>query len=203
MEIFLFVSFITGVISILSPCILPVLPIFIGLNLKKRKSTEIISFVLGLFAIFIIILFATVYFTAAIYRYLNYIRVISALVLLLIGGFLLTSCSCRFPALTYKNRDNAFILGFLTSLSWAPCYSGYLISLLTLLVSSGNPAFVAANILLYCLGFGLTLLVLGYIISSMDISRFAKKTEHIQKIFAILIIIGAIYMLITALGGIL
>ena len=34
----------------------------------------------------------------------------------------------------------------------------------------------------------------------MDISRFAKKTEHIQKIFAILIIIGAIYMLITALG---
>ena len=66
-----------------------------------------------------------------------------------------------------------------------------------------NPAFVAANILLYCLGFGLTLLVLGYIISSMDISRFAKKTEHIQKIFAILIIFGAIYMLITALGGIL
>ena len=50
MEIFLFVSFITGVISILSPCILPVLPIFIGFNLKKRKSTEIISFVLGLFA---------------------------------------------------------------------------------------------------------------------------------------------------------
>lgn len=74
---------------------------------------------------------------------------------------------------------------------------------LALLVSSGNPAFVAVNILLYCLGFGLTLLVLGYIISSMDISRFAKKTEHIQKIFAILIIIGAIYMLITALGGIL
>ena len=63
MEIFLFVSFITGVISILSPCILPVLPIFIGFNLKKRKNTEIISFVLGLFAIFIIILFATVYFT--------------------------------------------------------------------------------------------------------------------------------------------
>ena len=35
MEIFLFVSFITGVISILSPCILPVLPIFIGFNLKN------------------------------------------------------------------------------------------------------------------------------------------------------------------------
>ena len=111
MEIFLFVSFITGVISILSPCILPVLPIFIGFNLKKRKSTEIISFVLGLFAIFIIILFATVYFTAAIYRYLNYIRVISALVLLLIGGFLLTSCSCRFPALIYFRIFNFFIMG--------------------------------------------------------------------------------------------
>lgn len=203
MELVLFVSFITGVISILSPCILPVLPIFIGFNLKKRKNTELVSFILGLFTIFIIILFATVYFTIIIYTYLNYIRVISGIILLLIGGFLLTSCSCKFPALTYKKRDNAFILGFLTSLSWAPCYSGYLISLLTLLVSSGNPVFVAINILIYCLGFGLTLLILGYIISNIDIARFAKKTENIQKIFAVLIIIGAIYMLITALGGIL
>lgn len=37
MEIVLAVSFITGVISILSPCILPVLPIFIGFNLKKER----------------------------------------------------------------------------------------------------------------------------------------------------------------------
>ena len=203
MEITLFISFITGVISILSPCILPVLPIFIGFNLKRRKNTELISFILGLFTIFIIILFATVYFTIAIYTYLNYVRIISAIILLLIGVFLLTSKVSKFPALTYKNRDNAFILGFLTSLSWAPCYSGYLISLLTLLVSSGNPIFVAVNILIYCLGFGLTLLVVSYIISNIDIARFTKKTENIQKIFAILIIIGAIYMLIIAIGGIL
>ena len=203
MEITLFISFIIGVISILSPCILPVLPIFIGFNLKRRKNTEIISFILGLFTIFIIILFATVYFTIAIYTYLNYVRIISAIILLLIGVFLLTSKPSKFPALTYKNRNNAFILGFLTSLSWAPCYSGYLISLLTLLVSSGNPIFVAVNILIYCLGFGLTLLVVSYIISNIDIARFTKKTENIQKIFAILIIIGAIYMLITAIGGIL
>ena len=203
MEITLFISFITGVISILSPCILPVLPIFIGFNLKRRKNTELISFILGLFTIFIIILFATVYFTIAIYKYLNYVRVISVIILLLIGVFLLTSKVSKFPALTYKNRNNAFILGFLTSLSWAPCYSGYLISLLTLLVSSGNPIFVAVNILIYCLGFGLTLLVVSYIISNIDIARFTKKTENIQKIFAILIIIGAIYMLITAIGGIL
>ena len=203
MEITLFISFITGVISILSPCILPVLPIFIGFNLKRRKNTEIISFILGLFTIFLIILFATVYFTIVIYTYLNYVRIISAIILLLIGVFLLTSKVSKFPALTYKNRDNAFILGFLTSLSWASCYSGYLISLLTLLVSSGNPIFVAVNIFIYCLGFGLTLLILGYIISKIDIVRFTKKTESIQKIFAILIIIGAIYMLIIAIGGIL
>ncbi|MDO5823322.1 cytochrome c biogenesis CcdA family protein [Methanobrevibacter sp.] len=203
MELVLFVSFFTGVISILSPCILPILPIFIGFNLKKRKNTEIISFILGLFAIFIIILFATVYFTIVIHKYLNYIRVISAVFLLLIGGFLLTDYSFNFPTLTYKNQDNAFILGFLTSLSWAPCYSGYLISLLALLVNSGNPAVVAVNILVYCLGFGLTLLVLGYALSKIDLTRFVDKSLNIQKIFAVLIIIGAVYMLITALGGVL
>lgn len=204
MEIlFLFISFITGVISILSPCILPILPIFVGFNLNKRKHMEIISFILGLFTIFVIILFATVYFTIFIYKYLNYIRILSAFVLILIAVMLLTNFSCKFPAITYKNKNNAFILGFLTSLSWAPCYSGYLISLLTLLVNSGDPITVAINILVYCVGFGLTLLIIGYVISNMDITKFTKKSLNIQKIFAILIIIGAVYMLLISLGGIL
>ncbi|WP_299526601.1 cytochrome c biogenesis CcdA family protein [uncultured Methanobrevibacter sp.] len=202
MEMFLVISFIAGVISILSPCILPILPIFIGFNLKKRKNIEIISFILGLFAIFIIVLFATVYFTILIYKYLNYIRLISAFILILIGSCLLFNISYNMPALAYKN-NNAFILGFLTSLSWAPCYSGYLISLLTVLVNSGNPISVAINILVYCIGFGLTLLILGYVISRVDVNKFAKKSLNLQKIFAILILLGAIYMLITALGGIL
>lgn len=203
MEIIPFISFLTGVLSILSPCILPVLPIVVGFNLEKRTNKEILFFVLGLFSIFIIILFITAYFTVAVYRYLNYVRVISAIILLLIGGYLLTQGNCKFLSLTYHNTDNAFILGFLTSLSWAPCYGGYLISLLSLLITSGNPVFVGLNIVIYCIGFGLTLFVLSYLISKINLSKISKKVINIQKIFACLIIIGSFYMLITSLGGIL
>jgi cytochrome c-type biogenesis protein len=88
----------------------------------------------------------------------------------------------------------SFVLGFITSVSWAPCYSAYLISLITLLVSSNSGLYAIFNILLYCLGFGLTLFALSLLISRIDLERLVSRTKYIPKIFAALIIIGAVYL---------
>lgn len=96
-----------------------------------------------------------------------------------------------------KNSDGllgSFSLGFITSISWAPCYSGYLISLITLLVSSNGGLDAILNILLYCLGFTLTLVALSFLISKINLEKLISKTKFIPKIFAILIIVGAIYL---------
>ena len=94
---------------------------------------------------------------------------------------------------------NSFILGFLTSIAWADCYGGYLVSLITLLVSSNSPLYAVGNILIYCIGFALTLLVLCLAISRIDLEKLISKASYIPKIFAVLIIIGAIYLLHTSL----
>ena len=197
MEIFPLISFLTGVISILSPCILPIIPIFVAFSLKSETKRELFSFTLGLFTVFIVIIFLTGFFTSLVYGYLFYIRILSALVLLAIGILMLFDYSIGWGAISPKNNGGAlgsFGLGLLTSISWAPCYGAYLISLIALLVSSNDAAYAAFNIFLYCLGFALTLFVLSFAISRIDLEKLISKTKFIPKIFAVLIIIGAIYL---------
>lgn len=198
MEIFPLISFFMGVISILSPCILPILPIFLAFSLKSKSTAEIISFTLGLFLIFTIIIFLTGFFTEIVYGYIVYVRYISAILLLIIGILMLFDYSFNFITVKSRNSDGivgSFTLGFLTSIAWAPCYSAYLMSLISLLLTSGDGLYAAFNIVLYSLGFGLTIFVLSFIISKINLESFVKKTNYIPKIFAVLIIIGAIYLL--------
>lgn len=199
MEIFPLISFFMGVISILSPCILPILPIFLAFSLKSKSTAEIISFTLGLFLIFTIIIFLTGFFTEMVYGYIVYVRYISAILLLIIGILMLFDYSFNFITVKSRNSDGivgSFTLGFLTSIAWAPCYSAYLMSLISLLLTSGDGLYAAFNIVLYSLGFGLTIFVLSFIISKINLESFVKKTNYIPKIFAVLIIIGAIYLLL-------
>ena len=194
MDIFPLLSFFTGVISILSPCILPILPIFVAFSLKSKTKTELVSFICGLFSIFLIIIILTGFFTAIVYHYIVYFRLIAAIILFIIGILMLFDYSFSFKSITPRNNTGSFMLGLLTSLAWAPCYSAYLISLISLLVSSNNPQYAIFNIILYCLGFAVTLFVLSFVISKIDLEKLISKTKIIPKIFAILIIIGAVYL---------
>ena len=196
------ISFFTGVISILSPCIIPTIPIIVGFSLKTKSKAEIVSFILGLFSIFTIIIFLTGFFTAILYRYIIYVRVIAAVILLIMGILMFFDYNLSLKSMDARTGGgilNSFILGFLTSIAWADCYSAYLISLITLLVSSNSPLYAVANILIYVLGFALTLLVLCLVISRINLEKLISKTSYIPKIFAILIIMGAIYLFYTSI----
>ena len=198
MEILPLISFFTGIISILSPCILPVIPLFVAFSFKSKTKREIISFILGFISIFLIIIFITGFFTSIVYAYIPYVRIMAAVLLLMIGFLMLIDYSFTFRSVTPKDNDGilgSFTLGLLTSVSWAPCYSAYLISLIALLASSSNGLYAILNLMLYCLGFALTLFVLSFMISKIDLEKLISKTKYIPKIFAVLIIISAIYLL--------
>ena len=198
MEILPLISFTTGVISILSPCILPILPIFVGVSLKSKSKTDLISFIAGLLTIFIAVIFLTGFFTTVFYTYIAHVRLISAIILLIVGILMLSDYQFSFKSISNMNRESNYLMGVITSIAWAPCYTGYLISLITLLVSSNDPAYAVLNIIIYCIGFALTLFVLSYFISKLDLEKLILKTKYIPKIFAVLVIIGAVYLLYEA-----
>lgn len=202
MEILPLISFTTGVISILSPCILPILPVFVGVSLKSKTKMELASFIGGLMTVFIIIIFLTGFFTIIVYTFIAPIRLISAILLLIIGILMLFDYQIAFKALPHSASNSNYLMGLLTSVAWAPCYTGYLISLITLLVSSGDPSYAVLNIIIYCIGFALTLFALSYIVSRIDLEKLITKTRNIPKIFAVLVIFGALYLLFEAVKGV-
>ena len=123
------------------------------------------------------------------------------MILLVIGILMLFNFSFNFKSLSVKNKEGiigSFVLGFLTSIAWAPCYSSYLISLISLLVSSSDVGYAVFNIILYVLGFALTLFLLSYFISKISIEKLVSKTKYLPKIFAILIIVGAVYLFFSS-----
>lgn len=197
MEVIPFISFFTGVISILSPCILPVIPILVAFSLKAKSKAEIISFTLGLVSIFLAIVVLTGFFTSLVYRYMFYVRILSAAVLLVIGMMMLADYSFSFSVRLPKSSGGivgSFALGLVTSVSWAPCYSAYLISLISLLVATNSGWYAVINLILYCAGFALTLFALSFLISKIDLEKLISKTRYVPKIFAVLIIVGAVYL---------
>jgi cytochrome c-type biogenesis protein len=196
MEILPLISFTTGVISVLSPCILPVLPVFLGVSLKF-ETRNLVSFVLGFISIFAAVIVLTGFFTSIIYSYIAYVRLIAAVILLTVGVMMLFDYSISLTTPMPKS-ESSFFLGLLTSIAWAPCYSGYLISLIALLVSSNNSTYAIFNLVLYCMGFALTLIVLSYLISKIDLEKLISKTSHVPKIFAVLIIFGAVYLFLDS-----
>lgn len=203
MEVLPLISFTTGVISILSPCILPILPIFVSVSLKSKSKRELFSFIGGLLTIFIVIIFLTGFFTSILYAYITPIRIISAFILLIIGILMLFDYQFTFKTINPNKNTSSYMMGVLTSVAWAPCYSGYLISLITLLISSNDPAYAVLNIIIYSLGFALTLLVLSYFISRIALERLISRTKYVPKIFAGLVIMGALYLLFESLKAML
>ncbi len=202
MEILPLISFTTGVISILSPCILPILPIFVSVSLKSKSKSNLLSFILGLLSIFVLIIFLTGFFTSIVYSYIAQIRFVSSIILLVIGILMFFDYSMGFKRLPQIKSDSIFssyMMGVLTSVAWAPCYSGYLISLITLLVRSNDPSYAVLNIVIYSIGFALTLLVISLLISKINLEKLISKTKYIPKIFSILIILGAIYLLFDSI----
>jgi len=210
MDIIPLFSFLAGIASILSPCILPIIPVLFGYFLAKKKKIEIISFILGLFSIFLIFIILTMVFTAAINHYLHYIRIIASLILITLGtGILLNKNILNISHSTYnfdssskdKNKStlklikSSYIIGILTALAWAPCYGTYLISLISFSVSTGNTFYSGVNLVIYTLGFGLSLFIIGFLISTINIQKLINNADLINKISGILIIIGGIYLL--------
>ncbi|MDO8870945.1 MAG: cytochrome c biogenesis CcdA family protein [Methanobacteriaceae archaeon] len=204
MDIVPLFSFLAGIASVLSPCVLPVIPVLIGYTLAERRKTEILAFVMGLFLIFTITIVLTILFTAAINYYLHYFRIIASIILIVMGIMIIVNKNLfKFSHVSDSNRRGvfgSFLWGILTSLAWAPCYGTYLIALITFSISTGNAFYSALNLLLYTAGFSISILVLGLLVSSANIEKLAKKANLIRKMSGILITWAGIYMIWLALA---
>ncbi len=212
------IAFFGGIISILSPCIISILPGFLaylaGLNFQeahqKKNQKKIIlaslSFCLG----YILIFSSFGLFTSGISLFLftNQILLqkIAGIILIIFGiiqtGFLKWAPIQReFKVNLYNIKSSkntyftAFIIGILFAFSWTPCYGPIIGSIFTL--SATSETFLSGIILFFFYSLGFTIPILLIALGLNKISKFL--IQH-KKLFAYLnIFIGILFIIMGLL----
>ena len=207
METGFLLSFLAGMASIISPCVLPLIPIVVGFSLLKRKNTEIVAFGLGFFLLFAIITILTAIFTAAINYYLLYFRIAAALILVIIGVLFIvdkrlfnistpTTSTISTTPDSQKGIVGSFLMGFLTCLAWSPCFGPYVVAVATYSASTGNIGYSIINMAIFAGGFSLTILIMAFLMSRIDFKAIIKYSDWVRIISGVIIALAGLYMLI-------
>jgi len=202
------VAILAGILTALSPCILPILPILIGRSLTSHRYGPV-ALVIGLIVGFAVV-GSLIGLTASWFTGLaNFFRN-AAIVLLLLAGF-----SAIFPERSYQlfsrfNLSNKlkepkrvglmgeFWLGTQLGLLWTPCAGPILGSILVLAAVKHDV--LSAFYLLIFYGLGASIPLLGFAYGGRYVSQYflglRSKTIILQKIGGLLIVISAIAILL-------
>lgn len=204
-------TFLEGFASFISPCLLPMLPIYISYfmgdkeNDNKKTIINSIGFVIGFTIVFLLMAIFASTLGIFVSKYLKYIKVIFGIIVILLGLNYMEVLNFKFlnnsKGINMKVKNLNFLksmlFGILFSISWTPCVGTFLGSAL-LLVAKGNDLLKGIILmLLYSIGLGIPFVISVILMEKLkSIFDFIKKNYGvIKKICGIVLIIMGIYIM--------
>lgn len=187
------VAFLEGIITFISPCLLPMLPIYISYFAGggERSTNKTLSGALGFVSGFTVIFMAMGALAGTIgsflQEYKGAVNVISGLVVILFGlnflGFFKLNLF-RGSSKTIHSREmgffSAMLFGIIFSLGWTPCVGAFLGSALMLASQQGHVIQGMLMLLVYSLGLGIPFLISAVLIDYLKSAfNWIKKHYHI------------------------
>jgi len=204
-------TFIEGIASFISPCLLPMVPIylsyFIGESEKKNSKAIInsIGFVLGFTIVFLILSIFASQFGFLISDNIRYIKILFGIIIILLGLNYMEVLNIKFLNKTKKKSSNlknmnflkALVFGILFSISWTPCIGTFLSSALLLIAKQQDVLKGIILILIYSIGLGIPFIISAILIEKLkNVFDFIKSHYYIiKKISGIILIILGLYMM--------
>lgn len=217
LEIGLFSSFIAGILAFISPCVLPLVPVYIGMmssraiykNKNIRSSERLylfinsLFFVMGFSIVFIALGSTATLIGRALEDYSSIISRIGGAILIIFGLHYMGLFRIKF--LNFEKRFNmpgsirsgfagSFIFGIIFSFGWIPCV-GLILSGILLLASKLDT--LAGGILLlgvFSLGLGIP-----FILASIFISFFSKFLKRLNRHLNLVSIISGVFIVLLGI----
>ena len=205
----LLIAFAAGLISFLSPCVLPLIPGYIsyisGASLdeilanKKINLLPLILFTLGFSFVFIIFGAAASYLGQVLLQNSETLRILAGLIIIvfslqLIGIININFLNFEKKIYTKKNNNIwfSFIIGMAFGFGWTPCIGPILGSILAL-ASTEETVFKAIILLsFYSLGLAIPFILSGYLMQ-----RFLMFSKNFKKNINLVTKSGGVILLIT------
>lgn len=207
-------ALIAGLVSFASPCVLPLLPGYLGYfsSIAGHSATKkwnlvgsVVLFVLGFSAVFVLL---GVAFAAAGAQFAAYhdivLRVAGALLVamgvIFLGAFPAFQQTTRLKVARRGGPVGAFLLGAVFGFGWTPCIGPTLAAVLSMSFTSGSASRGIALTVAYCLGLGLPFILAAVFTErSSKVLGFVRRHGRAIQIMggAILIIVGLV--LVTGL----
>lgn len=206
-------TFVEGIASFISPCLLPMIPIYIsyfaGKEDKKLSKTIINScgFVLGFTTIFILLAVLASSLGIIISENIKYIKILFGIIIIILGLNYMEIFNIKFLNQTKMKKVDtnnlnfikAFAFGFLFSISWTPCIGTFLSSALLMVAKQQEILKGILLMLVYSIGLGIPFIISAILIEKLkEVFNFIKKNYKIvKKISGIILIVMGIYMFIV------
>ena len=208
-----FISFLEGIITFVSPCLLPMLPIYVsyfagGGEKKTRKViTNALGFILGFTLVFIILGALAGSVGKLLINYKALINIITGLVVIFFGlNFLGVFKLNIFKGTNYSVKNLGFfsslVFGLVFSIGWTPCVGAFLGSALMLAANRGSVAEGILMLIFYSLGLGIPFFISAILIDKLKSTfTFIKKNYKIINIVSGILLIAVGILMATGLFG--
>ena len=212
------VAVVAGILSFLSPCVLPIVPPYLAYMtgvkvsaLKERQRSAVLPalfFVLGLSSVFLLMGYAASAFGRAFLQYQPMLVTVSGIFVILLGLHFLHVF--RIPLLDREARIEAgdkggtamgaYLLGLAFAFGWTPCIGPQLSMILTL--AATEPARGTTLLGVYALGLGIPFLLSAIFIErSLGLmNRLKRHMGVIERISGVLLIAVGVLLLTGWMG---
>ncbi len=212
------IAFGAGLVSFLSPCVLPLIPGYISyisgqslqeiLDSRKINLFPLILFCLGFSTVFIILGASASFLGQVLLQNSEILRIIAGLVIIIFSlqliGFLnipYLNLEKRFDAKESKNFLFPYIIGLAFGFGWTPCIGPILGSILALASIEETLSRAVMLLTLYSLGLAFPFVLSGYLIQKYLLlsKNFKKNINLISKIGGVILLMTGILILTNQL----
>lgn len=207
-------AFAAGVLSFLSPCVLPLVPSYItfitGVSFEELKEgvdrrrirfltiTNSLAFIAGFSLIFIALGASSSMIGGFLLQYQDWIRIIGGVLVIIFGLFV--SGIIRLDFLTRERKFHlsgkpagyvgTFLVGMTFAAAWTPCIGPILGTILLYASSKGSAAYGFKLLAVYSLG-----LAVPFFISSLMFNSFLSYSAKIRKHMRVIMLVSGIVLI--------
>lgn len=201
-----FIAFLEGIITFISPCLLPMLPVYVsyfagGESNTKRTFKNAIGFVSGFTCLFVIMgaLAGTV--GSFLTKYSTIVNVVTGLIVVFfglnfIGVFKLNLFKGINKSVNTQNLNfgSSVLFGAVFSVGWTPCVGAFLGSALMLASQQGQTLTGVIMLLLYSLGLGIP-----FVVSALLIEKLKSAFSFIKKNYKIINLVSGLLLVLLGI----